>query len=637
VSRRWPQSLAALLATLAALGPGSSPASAGELRAVEEGAWHAERDFELEWQPLPPPGQPREAVLRLYDPQGNLLRTLSRPLGDLLDPFKVPPQPGAYSLEGWLQDEAGGQGPHATATLRFDDTAPPPPALRPPAGWVLGVEPAGLEIEAASTPPPLAGVRGYAVSVDRGSGSSPCASPSRCGAGEIDLTGASGSVSLGTLPEGVNFVRAVAVSGAGVASAVETAEVRVDGSAPLVSLHGVPAAWSDGPVKLTALATDPLSGMAAAGYLGPLTAIAVDGAPARRALGDTVTTSVSGSGIHEIEYFARDAAGNVADGRAGRPQPAKATVRIDEDPPAVAFAGAQDPAEPERLEALVADSLSGPSPDRGWIGVRPAGTYGRFEQLPTQVAESRLVARWDSDSYPPGSYEFLATGFDAAGNAGGGTNRTSGTKMVLANPLKTPVQLAARLSHRRLAGRLRQPGAGPIAGREIAVTETFAPGARPSRRTSFVRTRADGSFQVRLAPGPSREVVAAFAGTRTLTRAASESARLEVPTKIGLRASAASARVGGAPVVFRGKVGAAGTEPAALAGLPVELQFRFRSGRWSEFRTVEADRRGRFRYAYRFSDDDSRGVSFQFRAHVKGREGWPFEPGASRPVLITGR
>ncbi|HWT89509.1 MAG TPA: hypothetical protein VN179_00205, partial [Solirubrobacterales bacterium] len=136
---------------------------------------------------------------------------------------------------------------------------------------------------------------------------------------------------------------------------------------------------------------------------------------------------------------------------------------------------------------------------------------------------------------------------------------------------------------------------------------------------------------------PSREVVASFAGNRVLTRASGASARLEVPASVRLRASAARARIGGAPVVFRGRVAAAGTEAAAVKGLPVELQFRFRGGRWSEFRTVETDARGRFRYAYRFSDDDSRGVRFQFRAHVKGREGWPYGPGSSRPVSVTGR
>ncbi len=31
---------------------------------------------------------------------------------------------------------------------------------------------------------------------------------------------------------------------------------------------------------------------------------------------------------------------------------------------------------------------------------------------------------------------------------------------------------------------------------------------------------------------------------------------------------------------------------------------------------MQTNRRGRFHYAYRFSDDDSRGVRFRFRAFV---------------------
>jgi hypothetical protein len=132
-------------------------------------------------------------------------------------------------------------------------------------------------------------------------------------------------------------------------------------------------------------------------------------------------------------------------------------------------------------------------------------------------------------------------------------------------------------------------------------------------------------------------VVTSFAGNRTLTRASSEGARLEVPTSVRLRASAATARVGGAPILFSGRIAGLGGETATVKGLPVELQFRYGRSAWREFRTVETDRRGRFRYAYRFSDDDSRGVRFQFRAYVKGREGWPYGPGSSRPVLVTGR
>jgi hypothetical protein len=379
--------------------------------------------------------------------------------------------------------------------------------------------------------------------------------------------------------------------------------------------------------------------MAAAGPLGPFTAIAVDGAPASSTPGDVVSTWVAGNGVHRLEYLARDAAGNVADGRAGAAGPATAAVRIDEDPPTVAFAPAQDPTEPERIEATVSDPLSGPSRDRGWIGVRRAGTAERFAQLPTQVAAERLVARWDSDSYPPGTYEFLATGFDLAGNAGAGTHRAHSGKMVLRNPLKVPTLLEAGfvgkradpgLSRRvrygrgvRFGGRLRTTAGVAAAGVEVAVTEVFAGGSEPSRRTTITRTRGDGRFGVRLAPGPTREVFASFAGSRTLSRAASPSVRLEVPAFVRFKASAVVARVGGAPVVFRGRVLGAGAKAGAVAGLPVELQFRFRGGGWSEFRTVETDARGRFRYAYRFSDDDSRGVRFQFRA--------------SRPVLVAGR
>ena len=73
------------------------------------------------------------------------------------------------------------------------------------------------------------------------------------------------------------------------------------------------------------------------------------------------------------------------------------------------------------------------------------------------------------------------------------------------------------------------------------------------------------------------------------------------------------------------------------AGLPVSLQFRLGEGAWSEFRTVQTDSRGRFDYPYSFTDDDSRGVRFQFRAISIGQPGWPYAPGISAPVRVSGR
>jgi hypothetical protein len=175
----------------------------------------------------------------------------------------------------------------------------------------------------------------------------------------------------------------------------------------------------------------------------------------------------------------------------------------------------------------------------------------------------------------------------------------------------------------------------PLADQPVQVIETFEAGADPIRRTTIARTDSGGEFAVQLQPGPSRRVEAVYLGSRTLSRAAGEPARLAVGAGVRMGASATTAQVGGAPVVFAGRVAHSGA-PIPPAGLAVELQFRFTDSEWSEFRTVQTDSRGRFRYAYSFSDDDSRGVRFRFRAFVAGHQGWPYEPAGSRPVAVTG-
>lgn len=602
-------------------------------------SWQPSREFAID--PMHLPEYSPSAVsgrYQLFDPQGKPAgEMLERPAIDLFDWFRVPPVPGIYKLEAWTVDADGSEIQRGSTNLAFDDVPPPPPDPQAPGRWLLGDEPATLGIGHPAGPLPLSGLRGYAISLDPGSGGSPCADPSLCTGAETDLAGGIGddSVSLGTLPEGTTYARVVAVSGAGVASPVRSAVFRVDATPPRLSLLGIPGGWSDRPVRVTARAEDALSGMTAAGSVGPVTAISVDGGAPAVAPGDIVTAWVGGSGAHTISPFARDAAGNQTGGVGGVATP-DTLVRIDEDPPRVAFAAAQDPADPERIEAVVADSHSGPSPGKGSIAVRLTGTRARFEQLPTRVAAGRLVARWDSDSYPPGKYEFLATGYDAAGNSATGADRARGGRMVLVNPLKTSVSLTSALSDGRLTGRLQRIGGDSVAGQQVAVVETFAAGAKPQRRVTYRRTDGSGAFSMRLKPGPSRDLAALFAGTPTLTGASGGSAHLGVSTGIRFQASSPKATVGGRPVVFSGAVRTLGAKEA-VRGLPVELQFRYPGAGWSGFRTVEADRRGRFRYAYRFSDDDSRGIRFQFRAHVKGREGWPYEPGTSRPVTVKGR
>jgi hypothetical protein len=93
--------------------------------------------------------------------------------------------------------------------------------------------------------------------------------------------------------------------------------------------------------------------------------------------------------------------------------------------------------------------------------------------------------------------------------------------------------------------------------------------------------------------------------------------------------------VGGTPVVFNGRIAHPETS-LPVSGLPVELEFRLPGMPWTEFRTVQSDAFGRFHYPYSFSDDDSAGIRFLFRAFVPAAGGWPFAPATSRPLAVTG-
>jgi hypothetical protein len=277
------------------------------------------------------------------------------------------------------------------------------------------------------------------------------------------------------------------------------------------------------------------------------------------------------------------------------------------------------------------------------------GSGRQFDPLPTTIEGDLLRCHWSSERYPTGDYEFEATGFDRAGNAGVGARRASGAPMILPSPLKTGTRISGWLAGRdgparehevrfgaraTFRGRLELTSGSPLAHAPVEVIERFdRASGQPPRATGAI-TGADGTYTVRLAPGPSREVVAQFAGSRTRTRAMAEPAQLEVRTRLRLRPSSRVATVGGRPVVFSGSVEG---ERMPADGVSVQLQFRLPETPWTEFRTLSTDRRGSFRYAYRFSDDDSRGVRFLFRAYVAPQDDWPYAAGGSLPVWVQGK
>jgi hypothetical protein len=615
-----------------------------------EESWHPQRSFALRWSN--PPGSVAAAHYRVLDPTGHVAveeTTLDWPATSIQH-LNVPPTPGAYTAEVWLEDRGGAEGVPVTAKLRFDNGKPgqiePPPV---PAWIGRTAFPYTLHLGHPTGPPPLSRIHGYAASIDGLPGGSSCLTPGGCGASETELQGGSAddALTIAELPEGTSYLHAVAVSGSGTRSAIPaTTALHVDKTDPVTLLAGNPDGWSNRPLRLTATATDAGSGMVASGS-ETLTAIRVDGGAPVRAAGDEVSATVIASGIHTVAYYARDAAGNVADGGVsnGRPNhaPATASVKIDLEPPRVAFSGAQDPLEPERIEARGLDSLSGLDPALGSIGVRPAGSGERFVELPTEGSGSQLHAHWDSEAYPPGEYEFRAAVYDVAGNSASSLIRVDGSPMRLPNPLKVATTLLSDFRSRTVRygrgtsfkGRLVAGRNAPLTGMPVRVIERFDSGAVPGEQVSTVRTGVGGAFSIHLAPGPSRDLIAVAPPTATLRGASSKPQRLAVRSSVRMRVSSTVARVGGPPVVFRGGVAGSGAAIPA-EGKTVQLQFRLPSLPWSEFRTIHTDRHGHFRYAYRFADDDSRGVRFQFRAFAPAQAGWPFEPAGSLPVQILG-
>jgi hypothetical protein len=626
-----------------------------------EDAWHSKRRFRLIWRnPASGAGHAIAAVhYRVLDPAGTVASAATRlswPASSI-EGLEVPGPPGAYTAEVWLEDSAGGIGAPAAAKLRFDDARPGDVEPATGATWIGRASfPLTVRLSHPAGDPPVSGIRGYAISVAPPPGRHPCQTPNRCTSAETDLGGgaASDAFRIADLPEGPHYVQAVAVSGSGMASmSPGRAVLRVDKTSPLVALSGAPAGWVSHPVSLNAIAIDDGSGMVAADGIVPFTAIAIDAGAPRFAPGPSVSATVIEEGVHRVAYYARDLAGNVEDGGESNGMantaPPTALVRIDRQSPSVSFANSQDPSEPESIRARIGDPTSGPDPARGWIGVRRAGSDDRFMPLPAapRPRNGELRARWDSDSYAPGDYEFRAVGFDLAGNSTAATRRANGRAMRLSNPLKVATVLRARVGDRGRArqsvpygrealfkGRLTTGASTPLSGLPVRVVERSSLESGPAR-SSTVRTDSAGTFAIRLGAGPSREVVALFEGTPTLSRSASPSLKLAVRSAVSLRASSPVAQVGGTPIVFRGRVGAApSTIPAH--GKSVQLQFRLPGLGWSEFRTIQTDRRGRFRYAYRFSDDDSRGARFQFRAYAPAQAGWPYAPAGSRPVSVRG-
>ncbi len=556
------------------------------------------------------------------------------------------PDRGAWTLRVALEDEAGNLDPDAVSdpvVLRFDDTVPgtAAPADR---GWLTRAraqaEPLAIRLADGFTAPP-SGIAGYSVTTD---GSAPDAT--------VDVNGADARLAVGALPEGATRVRARAVSGAGVpASTLGEAEVRIDATAPVAAVDPEPdpARWHRQPLQLRFAAHDQpgLSGLSAAAAGRPVAegahvAVRVDDGPTRLAGGDAAEATLAEDGRHLVAFRAVDLAGNPSSWRT-------IAVRVDATAPETAAFLAADPADPRRVEALVADRTSGIA--RGVIRMRPTGAT-TWRDLPTTLRAGRLVALADDERLAPGAYEFEVAVADVAGNVRHGDRTLDGRPMIRTAPFRVATRMrvglvrpatgrraerlvgALTVAHgrgARLRGTLLTRDGRPVPRAAVAIwAATAVPGASAAR-VGTTRTDARGRLSWRVPSGPGRRLVLRYGGTGRVL-GAQASAALRVPARTTLGATPRTNRVGGT-ARFSGRL-LGGHLPRG--GKLVLVQAHVPRRGWQTFAATRASRTGRWATRYRFRATVGT-VRYRIRAIVPAEAAYPFGRAVTRPVQITVR
>jgi len=321
------------------------------------------------------------------------------------------------------------------------------------------------------------------------------------------------------------------------------------------------------------------------------------------------------------------------------------TVRVDNTPPLVAFASAQDPRDPELLRALTFDATSGL--DSGTIYFRLAGGSD-WQPLTTQLVGGELQAHVDSENHPPGQYEFLAVTHDAAGNGNLTTKRQDGNPMTLTFPLKTATKVHAHLkpgASRKLrvgygvgggvAGRITRSDGSPIRDRKIVVTENFAPGSVVAHRRFMVKSNRGGRFRAKLPPGPSRGIDVGFAGNPRYRGSLAKAGRMVVRSHATFATSRRRVLEGGL-VAFRGRVLHYGAR-IPPSGKLVELQVKEGAHQWNTVQqAIHSNSKGRYHLHYRFGTFYRSNVQYRFRVKVDREQAWPYRaPVRSRARAVT--
>jgi hypothetical protein len=172
-------------------------------------------------------------------------------------------------------------------------------------------------------------------------------------------------------------------------------------------------------------------------------------------------------------------------------------------------------------------------------------------------------------------------------------------------------------------------GTVPIRGARVAIA-TLGGAASAAINTS-VQTALDGSFSYKLPSGPDRQLRFSYtAYSNDPAPSATATATIMVSPRISLSIKPHHVR-NRHTIYWTGTI-AGGPYPQQGVTLDVEVQ----EGRhWKIFDQVVANRKGRFRYSYRFHlTEEPTTYTFQVALPDTGAQGYPYTHGASNTVKV---
>ena len=182
----------------------------------------------------------------------------------------------------------------------------------------------------------------------------------------------------------------------------------------------------------------------------------------------------------------------------------------------------------------------------------------------------------------------------------------------------------------KLKGTLTTAAGAPIADGEVDVITTPKADGQLPRLIGGVRTDKTGAFSYTAPAGTSRSVVFRFRGLGDFRRSEG-TVGLLVPGSATLRSNRRRV-ANGQSVMFSGKVLG---KPLPSRGKVVDLQAYYR-GKWRTFATPRANKKGAFRFRYRFQAT-RRTTAYKFRARLRAESAYPYELGYSKVVGVRVR